>query len=108
MTRNTLASLKIFIPPGYTKYIGVFSFCLFCTDVSCLFVNFFFIKDFSGTNLLRILKLGAYVRYDKLYCVLKNQPHIAYQSLYPFFFLTKFSVVNEQCINAVFILWPYI
>ena len=40
------------------------------------------VKDFSGTTLSRIFKFGTNIRYDKLSCVLKNQPHIAYQSLY--------------------------
>ena len=35
-----------------------------------------FVKDFSGTNLHRILKFGTNIKYDKLNCVLKNQPHI--------------------------------
>ena len=34
------------------------------------------------------MKFGARVGYDKLYCVTKNQPHIAYQSLYLSIFLS--------------------
>ena len=45
-------------------------------------VNFFFVKDFSGTTVPRILKFGTIIGNDKLYCVLKSQPHIAYQSFY--------------------------
>ena len=30
----------------------------------------------------RNLEFGTHIGYDKLYCVLKNQPHMAYQSLY--------------------------
>ena len=41
-----------------------------------------FVKDFSGTTWPRILKFGTKLGNDKLYCVTKNQPHIAYQ-LYP-------------------------
>ena len=41
-----------------------------------------FIKDFSGTTWPRFLKFGTNIRYDKLYCVLKNQPNMAYQSRY--------------------------
>ena len=37
-----------------------------------------FVKDFSGTALPRILKFGTNIIYDKLYCVSKIQPHIAY------------------------------
>ena len=61
-----------------------------------MFVNFFSVKDFSETTLLRILKVGTNIVYDKLYCVTKNQPHIAYQFLYLSIFLsiTKFSVIN--------------
>ena len=38
----------------------------------------------------RILKFGTNIGYDKLYCVLKNQPHLAYQSLYLSIFLSNF------------------
>ena len=55
-----------------------------------LCVNFFFVKDFSGTTVPRILKFGTNIGDDKLYCVLKNQPHMAYQSLYLSIFLSKF------------------
>ena len=38
---------------------------------------------------LGFLKIGTKLWYlDKLYCVLKNQPHIAYLSLYLFIFLS--------------------
>ena len=38
----------------------------------------------------RILKFCTNIGYDNLYCVLKNQPHMAYQSLFcPFFFLSE-------------------
>ena len=60
-----------------------------CVCVS-LCVNFFFVKDFSGTTVPRILKFGTHIGYDKLYCVLKDLPHMAYQSLYlSIFFLSK-------------------
>ena len=36
----------------------------------------------------RILKFGSNIGYDKLYCGLKNQPHMAYQSLYLSIFLS--------------------
>ena len=42
----------------------------------------FFIKDFSGTTVPRIMKVGTIIGYDKFYCVRKNQPHMAYLSLY--------------------------
>ena len=60
--------------------------CLFV----CLFVCklFFFVKDFSATTWVRILKFGRKLDSDELYCVTKEQPHIAYQSLYLFIFLS--------------------
>ena len=42
----------------------------------------FFVTDFTETTWLRVLKSGVNIRWYKLYCVMKNQPHIAYQSLY--------------------------
>ena len=47
----------------------------------------FFVKDFSATTWVRILKFGTKLDSDELYCVTKEQPHIAYQSLYLFIFL---------------------
>ena len=38
------------------------------------------------THLL-FLQFSTNIRYDKWYCVLRNQPHMAYQSLYLFIFL---------------------
>ena len=63
------------------------------------FQFFFFIKDFSGTTVPRILKFGTNIGYDKLYCLLKNQPHdMAYQSLYLSIFLSFqiFSILSAQ------------
>ena len=56
----------------------------------CLFVCklFFFVKDFSATTWVRILKFGTKLDSDELYCITKEQPHIAYQSLYLFIFLS--------------------
>ena len=45
-----------------------------------------FVKDFSATTWVRILKFGTKLDSDELYCVTKEQPHIAYQSLYLFIF----------------------
>ena len=55
--------------PVYEVYRGyiVFAFSV-CVCVS-LCVNFFFVKDFSGTTVPRILKFGTKIGYDKLYCV---------------------------------------
>ena len=47
-----------------------------------------FVKDFSATTWVRILKFGTKLDSDELYCVTKEQPHIAYQSLYLFIFLS--------------------
>ena len=54
----------------------------------CLSVNFFSVKDFSASTRVRILKFGTKLDNDELYCVTKKQPHIAYQSLYMFIFLS--------------------
>ena len=73
-----------------------------CVCVS-LCVNFFFVKDFSGTTVPRILKFGTNIGYDKLYCVLKNQPHMAYQSLYLSIFLSFqlfFHLISSASISA--------
>ena len=48
----------------------------------------FFVKDFSATTWVRILKFGTKLDSDELYCVTKEQTHIAYQSLYLFIFLS--------------------
>ena len=61
---------------------------------------FFFFKDFSGTTLPRIFKVGTNIEYDLLYCVRESQLH-AYHSLYlyiflflqQFFFSTDFSAL---------------
>ena len=51
----------------------------------------------------RILKFGTNIGYDKLYCVLKNQPHMAYQSLYLSIFLSSnkfFHHISSESMNA--------
>ena len=60
--------------------------CLFVCLSVCLSVNFFSVKDVSATTWVRILKFGTKLDSDELYCVIKEQPHIAYQSLYLFIF----------------------
>ena len=40
------------------------------------------VKDFSGTTLPRILKLGTILGHLMLYCVFENQLSQVYQSLY--------------------------
>ena len=58
----------------------------------CLFVNFFSVKDFSATTWVRILKFATKLDSDELYCVTKEQPHIAYQSLYLFIFFSPLEI----------------
>ena len=52
-----------------------------------------FCQRFSATTLPSIMKFGKNIGYDKFYSVIKNQPHIAYQSqtlsICPFFFLSN-------------------
>ena len=54
----------------------------------------------------RILKFGTNIGYDKLYCVLKIQPHMAYQSLYLSIFLSfqKYfsSKISQQLLDLGF------
>ena len=68
--------------------------------------TFYFVKDFSGATLPRILKFGTNIVYNKLYRVLKNQPHMAYQSLYLSIFLSfqKYfsSKISQQLLDLGF------
>ena len=48
----------------------------------CVYVNFFTVKDFSETTAPRILKFGANIEYDFLYCIRDNQHPHAYHSHY--------------------------
>ena len=52
--------------------------------------------------MLRILKFGTNIGYDKLYCVLKNQPHLANQSLYLSIFLSFhfFHLISSASMSA--------
>ena len=56
----------------------------------------FSVKDFSAITWVRILKFGTKLDNDELYCVRKKQPHIAYQSLYFFIFLSLQSKFLSQ------------
>ena len=80
-------------------------FVCLCLSV-CMFVNFFSTKDFSATTWVRILKFATKLYSDELYCVTKKQPHIAYQSLYLFIFLSlqwKFlSQISQLLLEPVF------
>ena len=55
--------------PRHTKYIGVYNFCLFCNNVlSCVSAcKLFFLSDFSGTLLPRILKFGTNIEFELLF-----------------------------------------
>ena len=81
----------LIIPLVYEVISGVYSFCLFRNNVCvcvCVCVNFFFVKDFSGTTEPRILKFGRNIGYNLLYCVRENQPPPAYHSHYLSIFLS--------------------
>ena len=87
------------------------SVCLSVCWFVCLSVNFFSVKDFSATTWVRIL-IGTKLDSDELYCVTKKQPHIAYQSLYLFIFLSlqwKFlSQISQLLLEPVFANFVYI
>ena len=77
-------------------------------------MNFFSVKDFKETTRLRFLKFGTHFGYDKLYCVTKNQPDIAYQLLCFSIFLslqqTTLSQIYQLLLepgssNFVYTLW---
>ena len=104
---------QLLLYPRYEVYRGyivfAFSVIMFVCLFVCLFVCklFFFVKDFSATTWVRILKFGTRLDSDELYCVTKEQPHIAYQSLYLFFFLSlqwkKFSSkISQQLLGLGF------
>ena len=48
---------------------------------------------------IRIMKFGTKLWYDKLYCVTKNQPHIAYPFLYFFIFLSLQQKIMSQILQ---------
>ena len=47
----------------------LFLFFIFSISQSNVMNKVIFVKDFSGTALPRILKIGTNIRYDKLVCV---------------------------------------
>ena len=105
---------QYFLYPRYEVYRGyivfAFSVIMFVGLSVCWFVylsvNFFSVKDFSATTYVRILKFCTKLDSDELYCVTKEQPHIAYQSLYLFIFLSlqwKFlSQISQLLLEPVF------
>ena len=73
------------------------------------------VKDFSGTTVPRILKLGTNVQYDLLYCVKENQ-HAAHiiPLICPFFFLSRqifcykfLSFYESQNLQILYIHWEW-
>ena len=72
------AWICLFLCPQHTKYIRGINFAFSVTVRLCVY---WFLSKISR-KLLRILKFGTKIGFDKLYCVKKNQPHIAYQSFY--------------------------
>ena len=66
----------------------------------------FFLSKISQNTWVRILKFGTKLDSDELYCVTKEQPHIAYQSLYLFIFLSlqwKFlSQISQLLLEPMF------
>ena len=91
-----------YLYPRYEVYRGyiVFAFSVIMLSVClsvCLSVNFFSVKDFSATTWVWILKFGTKLDSDELYCVTKKQPHIAYQSLYFFIFLS----LRWKCLSQI-------
>ena len=69
-------------------------------------MDIFSVEDFSATTLVRILKVGTKLDSDELYCVTKEQQHIAYQSLYLFIFLSRqwkfLSQISQLLLEPVF------
>ena len=103
------SSFVLVIAERVTVYRVYISFCLFCNYVClfvCLFVKKISVKDFSATTWVRILKFGTKLDSDELYCVTEKQPHIAYQSLYLFIFLSlqwKFlSQISQLLLEPVY------
>ena len=95
--------------PRYEVYRGYIVFAFYVIMFVCLFVCklFFFVKDFSATTWVRILKFGTRLDSDELYCVTKEQPHIAYRSLYLFIFLSLqwknfLSKISQQLLRLGF------
>ena len=57
---------------------------------------FFSVKDFSASTWVKILKFGAKLDSDELYCVTKEQPHIAHSPfICSFFFLSNGSFCHR-------------
>ena len=70
----------------------LFPLCSFTICHSCILNMEISVKHFSGTARHRMMKFGTNIGYDKLYCVRKNQPSPAYQSLYSSIFLSLIEI----------------
>ena len=62
----------------------------------------FFVKDFSATTWVRILKFGTKLDSDELYCVTKEQLHIAIPryEVYRGYIVFAFSVIMFVCLSV--------
>ena len=82
----------------------IFSFFFFFHSY-IIYIDFFSV-NFSAATWVRILKFSTKLDIDELYCVTKEQPHIAYQSFYLFIFLSlqwKFlSQISQLLLEPVF------
>ena len=92
--------------PPYEVYRGYIVFAFSVIMFVCLSVNFFFfVKDFSATTWVRILKFGTRLDSDELYCViLLISPFIC-----SFFFLSNGNFCHRflssywsQCFQILF------
>ena len=82
---NVLLKTKLRCWDLFLPSFSIFPFSISHSKVMNMEIS---VKDFSGTTWPRILKFGTKLGNEQLYCVLKNQPHIAYQFLYLSFFLS--------------------
>ena len=99
ITENKAKVLRII----FALFFNVFLFFPFSISLFKEMNMEIFVKDFSGTTKPRILKFGTNIKYDRLYCALKNQPYMAYQSLYLSIFLSFqlfFHLISLASISA--------
>ena len=82
---TTLPYMSEFLYPRYEVYRG---YIVFAFSVIMFVCKLFSGKDFSATTSIRAPKLGTKLDSDEMDCVINKQPHIAYQSLYLFIFLS--------------------
>ena len=80
----------------------LFPLCSFTICHSCILNMEISVKHFSGTARHRMMKFGTNIGYDKLYCVRKNQPSLAYQSLYLSIFLSLLLKFLSQISQLLF------